>query len=76
MSLFLSTFQKVIVEKASVTNSEKEALFYCSQCLKQKIRKYIFSYTLSDRFAREVKKILIQYYPPVSDYEVIVTIKG
>ena len=73
---FYEVFLKNITfESADVVESLEEVLLYCKQCLKQNIRKCVFSDCLSDAYFPEVKKFLIQYYPLTSHSLVIVSIK-
>ena len=58
---------KIKVKEISFTAFRKEALLYCDSCLKEQIQKYVSFDSGSRTFFDEVKKILIQYYPPINE---------
>ena len=58
---------KIKVKKISFAAFRKEALLYCDSCLKEQIQKYVSFDSGSRTFFDEVKKILIQYYPPINE---------
>ena len=60
---------KINLKKISFATCRKEALLYCDCCFNEQIWKYISFDSDSQAFFDEVKKILIQYYPPVNDVD-------
>ena len=52
---FYKAFKKnITIESAEVVESLEEVVLYCKRCLKENIRKFVFSDSLSDAYFLEV----------------------
>ena len=58
---------KIRVKKILFAAFRKETLLYCDSCLKEQIQKHVSFDSGSRTFFDEVKNILIQYYPPITE---------
>ena len=66
--------EKINVKKISFATCRKEALLCCDHCFKEQVRKYVSLDSGLQSFFDEVKKILIQYYLPVSDGDFVIAV--
>ena len=66
---------KINIKKISLATCRREALLCCNYCFKEQIRKYVSLGSGSQAFFDEVKKILIQYYLPVSDVDFVIAVR-